>query len=359
MARFRMQRWVRSMPGNGGETSRDGFRGMRRAVRAAVLLPVVLTFGLVSPSSGCSAIHVELPDAILKGHGRLAALAFSPDGDRLATGGADGSVDIWDLRRRRIAAHFKCPAGIEALQYSRSGDRLAAAGSDGTLALWNVGRAELASTLHFASPVFSLVYSPDDRMLVTASHDGTVRVRDSAGKLMTTFDRKVDSTISAFEAEGVSYVVGMLGSELLKWNLQTLQPVGPPWPSSSPARWTGQLILSPDGRWLAVPDALQEIPLFGLVLIETGSGRRWPGGMLLGSHIAFSSDSKRMAAQSASAISVFDVESAEELMRLRPDDRDPFPVTIAFSRDGSVLAAGFDDGIIRIWRLWRLPRSVR
>jgi WD40 repeat protein len=318
------------------------------------------------------------PKLVLKGaRDRPEALTFSPDGCRLAVGRADGTVEIWDLHSRRIADRFNRLDKVLTIGFSKNGDWLAASGQNGALVLWNIKRAEVASTLQAAAPVFSLAYSPDDSMLITAGLDGTIQVWDTASTLVSTLDRKAESTISVFELSGVPYVATIRGGKLQKWNLKTMQRVEGG-DSSVPDRhrWARDMKLSPDGRWLAVPIWLQELPLSGIALVETESRQQemerdsptpyaapssnnlikpesddWlMRGVLLGPEVAFSFDATKVAARFMNEISILAVDRFEELRRLRVDDRDFFPVSIVFSSDGKSVASGFTDGSIRIWR---------
>lgn len=71
--------------------------------------------------------------------GRVLALAFSPDGRYLATGGVDRAVRIWELATGKRVHTFEGHRGpVAALQFSPDGNTLASGGFDRTVLVWNV-----------------------------------------------------------------------------------------------------------------------------------------------------------------------------------------------------------------------------
>ena len=82
--------------------------------------------------------HPETP-RWLQGHDSLVcSIAFDPSGGRIATGGKDGRLVVWQTdsgtERWRVAAHG---TNIQDLAFSPEGTRLATAGRDGAFKLWN------------------------------------------------------------------------------------------------------------------------------------------------------------------------------------------------------------------------------
>jgi RNA polymerase sigma factor (sigma-70 family) len=80
----------------------------------------------------------------LRGHDKgIAALAFSPDGRLLASGGSEGDdrVCVWDLDSGKKLKTFRGHhSGIGALAFSPDGRTLASGAGDSTILLWDVAR---------------------------------------------------------------------------------------------------------------------------------------------------------------------------------------------------------------------------
>jgi WD40 repeat protein len=75
----------------------------------------------------------------------LQAVAYSPDGKSLASGGGDGVVRLWDVATGKMLHEFRGHRGlIWCIAFSPDGRTVASGGEDTTILLWDVRAAQRA-----------------------------------------------------------------------------------------------------------------------------------------------------------------------------------------------------------------------
>ena len=111
------------------------------------------------------------------------SVAWSPDGRWLASGGSGrggGELFVWEAHRGQ-RAHILVgqPGMVSAVAWGPSGERLVSGGDDGTLRWWEVQSGECVRVREaHQGTVQALKRSPDGRILASCGDDGTIRLWD-------------------------------------------------------------------------------------------------------------------------------------------------------------------------------------
>jgi len=162
-------------PGRGD----DILRVQSAAISSAAKVVAMTTFR----SDGQSTSLYSIPDGtpfLLPGMLRTPPeqMAFSPDGLRIAAGGPDNRIDLYDVRTREMLGSFVGHTQeVLSIAFSPDGSRLFSSDYGGTIWVWNTeSREELIQLRGHTAHVRRILVSPDGTDLITASGDGTVRV---------------------------------------------------------------------------------------------------------------------------------------------------------------------------------------
>ena len=201
---------------------------------------------------------------VLRGHtGLVRTVAFSPDSALLASGSDDGTVRLWDTRTGASRGVLTGgTASVRTLAFSPDGVQLASGGEDNAVRLWDVStRAQTGALTGPAGAVAGVAFSPDGRTVASADADATVGLWNIAappqpGSIAT------PAVASAPRPGGLVATSGS-GQRIYLWNPSrrsrraTLRgQSGQPGAAAAPdAPQATSISFSPDGRLHATPAA--------------------------------------------------------------------------------------------------------
>jgi WD40 repeat protein/tRNA A-37 threonylcarbamoyl transferase component Bud32 len=260
---------------------------------------------------------------VLRGHeGEVNAVAWTPENRRLVSGGRDGLVKVWDAESGKVLLSLRGDGGeVNAVAVSPDGKWIASGGKDakdgGELRLWSAASGESERRLGpWDAPVRAVGFSPD------------------FGKDPKDWPTKSGSPPPPLLAAGASD--GMLRV----WDLNTLrEPFGPMRHDDG----VEVLVFRPRSTLLATGGRDRKVRLWA-----TTSGQQMA---LIEGHtdtvvgLAFSPDAWRMATTSRDeTLKIRDDMGARELLTLRGVGGG-----VAFSPDGRRLAAVGREGAIKVW----------
>ncbi|MBI2946369.1 MAG: hypothetical protein HYY23_01905 [Verrucomicrobia bacterium] len=165
---------------------------------------------------------------------RTYALAFSPNGLRLAAaGGAPGQTGeaaLYDPTQGHLVKNLGTTTDVMlALCFSPDGARLAVGGADNAIRIYEVatGKETLVIQQH-ADWVMALAFSGDGSHLASASRDRSARVYDSrTGELQTTFNEHGGPVLAvAFASDGKQVFSAGKEKKILVWNVGDARKAG-------------------------------------------------------------------------------------------------------------------------------------
>lgn len=280
-------------------------------------------------------------------HGsRVLCLAFAPNGKRLAAGGGNDPVRIWDTETGQEILHLK-ETWVQALAFAPPrGAVLVSAGAFKKIRAWEVVSGKEDKTLEPQTPVKALVISTssDGGLVVSGGQDGKVTLWEypSYKKLAILEDHKEEITALALSPDS-SRLASASGDRTIRlWNTETFKQIH----QLDAACYPTSLAFSGDGKTLISGGDDNLVRLW-----ETGSGQALPP--LTGHQgpvvsLVMARDGKTLVSGGQDGtIRLWDFASRKEskVIHREPGDGD----ALALSIDGKLLATAGLNNTVRIF----------
>ncbi|KAL1918739.1 uncharacterized protein VTP21DRAFT_2761 [Calcarisporiella thermophila] len=109
----------------------------------------------------------------------VTSVAFSSDGEYVASGGMDGKVRLWKVSNGEFINSVEGPDEVVWIQWHPRGYVLLAGSSDGTVWMWQMPSGNVMQVFAgHSAPVTAGLFTPDGKKIVTVSEDGSLIVWD-------------------------------------------------------------------------------------------------------------------------------------------------------------------------------------
>jgi len=291
---------------------------------------------------------------IHKGHEHWVwAIAFSPDSQRLASASDDYQVKLWDVQTGICLKTFVGHTySVDDIAFSPDGKTIATSSQDATIRLWAMD-APTSSTgtvsdcrilSEHTSRVWAIAFSPDGTILASGSEDHTIKLWElSSDTCVRTFCGHADWVKAiTFSPDGTTIASGSFDRTIKLWDAKTGECLHT---LHGHSHTITQVRFSPDGNTIASSSYDHTIKLWNrkgrcLRTLSGHSNRVWS--------IAFSPSGQQLASVGDDhATKLWHLQSGRCTRTFKGYTNTV--LSIALSPDAQILASGHEDQTIRLW----------
>lgn len=286
--------------------------------------------------------------AVLEGHKAwVRSVGWSPDGAHVVSGGDDGTVRLWDSRiGKQMTVLEGHNGGVTSADWSPDGARVASGGYDGSIRLWDAIRGTLIGIIAgHKRPVNSLKWSPDGTRLASGGNDGNVRLWniETGTQLALLNGHKAWVRSVDWAPAGTKLASGSNDGTIRLWDAAS-----------------GLLLAILEGHWRPV-NSVSWGPDGSKLLSGSNDGTVRPWDIakctelaILKGHKAWVSSvcwnpegTRLVSGGNDRTIRIWDTSSGNQLALL--EGHNAWVRSVGWSTDGAKVASGGDDRAVRLW----------
>jgi len=266
------------------------------------------------------------------------SIALSHDGQTLATGNNDGKVRIWDIRTVKLQQTLAVSRwSVFAVAFSPDGQLLAADGADGTTQLWNIKDGSLFQSVgEQGERVEAMTFSPNGSLLATVSMAGDAAVWDViSGQALSRFHNYERQRSVYFSSDGqVVAIAGILRIHF--WTTHNGDPL----------------------QTVELPDEINPLKNDDGIMRKSSFAR---SRLVWAPSIVLSPDLMTAASCLENGdIAIWDLESRQVRAILTAEhlakELGGGVMSLLFSHNGNIVAAGSQNGKVQLWDVKKLVR---
>ncbi|MDJ0599859.1 MAG: AAA-like domain-containing protein [Crocosphaera sp.] len=277
------------------------------------------------------------------------SVAFSPDGQWIATASSDGTVRLWNQQGQQQTILTGHEGNIYGVAFSPDSQTLATAAQDDTARVWNLQGKQLAVLKGHDASVYSVTFSQDGQRIATTSRDNTARIWDQQGNALVVLKghtKSVDDV--AFSADGQYIATASRDGNAKLWDnqgnlIKSLQENAIPFYSIS---------FSPDGQHIAAGARDGTIKIWDK---QGNLALTLKGHQELVNSVVFSRDGQWIASGSSDGTARLWSKEGQEITVLK-GHQDPI-YDVALSGQGTELATASSDGTVKLWAVRQTPKN--
>jgi WD40 repeat protein len=276
------------------------------------------------------------------------AVAWSPDGSRIASGSGDNTVQVWNAADGSQAYTFREHTGtVYAVAWSPDGNRIASGSADGIVQVWNAANGSPIYTYTgHTSTVYTVAWSPDGNRIASGSSDNTVQVWNAADSSpIYTYTGHTNAVFAvAWSPDGNRIASGSSDNTVRVWDATD---------GSQAYAYTGHtnsvsaVAWSSDGNRIASGSADNIVQVWNAA--DGSPIYTYTGHTNIVFAVAWSSDGSRIASGSADGtVQVWNAADGSHAFTYRGQSN--VVKAVAWSPDGKRIVSGTTDGTVQVWQ---------